>query len=1104
MKRSGVLVTALVSAGLALAGCVPAYQYEPLTLTSLDLGQSRSVSVMGIGGWRDTAIEVRRDEVYRIATQGTWSASAFCGPVDASGLAAEHLMCMKAIFANAFPIPEAKIMALVGKIGADGKPFLIGGTNGFIADRDGTLFVRSNDPDGFLWDNTGQIELAVQHYGEGVDAISFQAGSTGGVIQTNGTTTAHTPRMSGSGYYGAEQDIGFNVLETVSFDPATGELSIAGHFDPKYAGPRIPYLQHLAVFLENPGPQVSLDWTPEFKRRVDSFFRRMDNEQEMANLVSAGQLLDAEGNITKKGRLFMPVFGFKAYEHGHAAGALGAEVNLKEPGVVTITRIVPGSAAERAGLQVGNEIYMVTPPSGIPQQPLAPETLVRIVRFAGAGARVMFNVDGFGPKSEVYAILDAFPGDSWAHVTTYDLKASIFRTGGHPKIANFLVALDRMFRLKDSEAGNTAMWFLLHDLGVADWADQARLKVINGEMAKEVFMNELPRRMTQGMERMMEFPAGAMMNIYEQSFARSGNGFGAMDIAVEELNRRLAPVLKESLRTALHKNDQITLPVGVLDESANFSPQVQPRYINIPPDSELARLFIEADYVAKAIIHRPDLSERIPAYKTEYAFTGDRPGRVEETTNRLWMEPARVDVYRSSDNSTLRFGRTEMRINIGRAIGGGSERRDDGYGQFLTGLYDDLAGEFTQLHELREVAKLAIVARWLNSVKPGFRLPTEGRARLSPPATLEGFVTLIWSPQRIKVSLIAPGGIDFNVPPIGPSGPVFPDRQTVNVPIDTSVVDMRDFTVDDMPTVDPALFSPDAATSIPARYRRPLSLPPVPSSVRLVALATKGQRTLGRINGLRTQTASDAGRCDADKSRTLHDKLSDAASTARRLQGVEDALNAITSQEPERQRSFDKIDKTVREEEQRLTEGMMDIATSGLLGAYDELKGGTQVRSIQDLETLITTMRDAKAKLGDISDKLANLDLAISSAMARSLNEREQATQGLLSYIKDVLSEGATVKGTDATSRALRTAGKALNVAGKVQTALDGAESLYKIADAAETLQRLDTQSEIEIKGLRDSLLPLQRQLSDRLDAAMNDPQVRAFEAGTGRFDCGG
>ena len=152
---------------LALMGCQQAHQYAPLTLTSLNQGQSRTLDISSTGLWRDSAIGVRKGEVYRVATQGAWSASPFCGETDASGLETEHLMCMKAIFANAFPMPEARIGALVGKIGVNGKPFVIGGTDGFIADRDGNLFLRMNDPDGLMFDNTGFIEVAVQRYSEG-------------------------------------------------------------------------------------------------------------------------------------------------------------------------------------------------------------------------------------------------------------------------------------------------------------------------------------------------------------------------------------------------------------------------------------------------------------------------------------------------------------------------------------------------------------------------------------------------------------------------------------------------------------------------------------------------------------------------------------------------------------------------------------------------------------------------------------------------------------------------------------------------------------------------------------------------------------------------
>ncbi|MCW8914671.1 MAG: PDZ domain-containing protein [Magnetovibrio sp.] len=1093
-----------------MSACVPAHQYAPLTLTSLDTGQSRTLDIAATGLWRDSAINLKRGGAYRITTSGQWSANPFCGNTDASGVETEHLVCMKAIFASAFPIPEARIGALVGKIGQTGTPFVLGGTEGFIAERDGNLFLRMNDPDGLMFDNTGYVEVVVQRNDDVTAVLTTNkehtsvTPSASPTPQPINTTKIITPRIKGEGFYSAEQDIGFNVLDNVAFDAETGELTIAGHFDPKYAGPRIPYLQHLSVLLDYPKPQVSLDWTPEFERRVSAFFNRMDNAQNMASLVGSGQLIDANGRVTPKGRLFLPIFGVKAFEHGNAAGSLGVQTRLKEVGVVIITAVTPGSAADRAGLKVGDEIHMVTGPDGTAHQPHIPATLVRTIRFAGAGAKLKLNINHYGPDGEAFVTLDAYPGDSWEHMTRYDIIERIFRAGDKSKAANLIAAIGELIRNQDTAAGQLAMWSIMFATNTNELFERNRARYQRGEMPKDQMMADWMREVARGMERAMEFPHNSIVPVWENTYQRTGDPFGAIDAAIGEINRLAEPMVKEALRTALYKNDQITMPVSLLDPSKDFSPKVKPRYIGLPPQSELARLFVEADYVGKAVLHMPELSEHIPAYRTEYDYAQSRPGVGSETTNRLWIEPARIRVHRSRDNSNLRFGRTEMRINIARAIGTSVERYDDRYSRFLTRMYDDLSAEFYPLHELREASKLAVVARWIKSIAPTFTLPQEGRAKLSPPENLEGFVTLIWSPQRVKVSLIAPGGIDFNVPPIGPSGPVFPDNTQVNIPIDASVVDLRGISDDTTLRVDPKIFIATAPTSIAPRYRRSLTAPPLPSSVRLVGIANKGVRTLQRLDGLRIQTRHTSEKCDVELSRVVQDRINHAKSLARKLQGVEDALNAITSQAPERQRTYTRINKTLHEEQEHLRETALDLASSGLLGVYDEIKGNSSFRSIQDFETLIDTMRDAKGKLSDISMKLSNLDLALSSAMSQSLSEREQATKNLLTYIKDTLGEASTLTGNDATSRAFRTAGKTLGVWSKIQTALDGAESLYRLQDAIDTLGRLEEISETEAQGLRDSLLPLQRKLSDELDTAMNTPPLHELDNPDARLACGG
>ncbi|MEG3619117.1 PDZ domain-containing protein [Magnetovibrio sp. PR-2] len=1088
-------------------------------MTSLNSGQSRALDIAATGPWRDSAVNVKAGERYTIATQGTWSAGPFCGNTDAGGLKTETLMCMKAIFANAFPHPDAPIGALIAKVGKDGQPFVVSDAQPLSIEQDGTLFLRMNDPDAIMFDNSGFIEVTIERHQETTAQIpeqspeqSMELESVGPQATPHAPTTpraplrlqpnktnqhVHVPRAQGTGFYGAEQDIGFNVLDNMAYDLHTGQLTLGGHFDPSLGGPRIPYLQHLATLLEQPEPQVSLDWTREFESRIAAFFDRMDNAENMARLVGSGRLMDDNGNVTHKGRVFLPVFGVKAFDHGRTAGALGAETRMKELGVLEITSITPGSAADRAGLRVGQTIHHVSRNGGLAQQPFLPATLTRFVRFAGEGAQIQFHMDGYNPDTAIPVTLDGYAGDSWAHMTRYDIIERIMRAGNKPKAANVIQAVGEFVRNQSTPAGELAMQSIMYATNSNQVFETNKARYTAGDMSKADMMADWMRALVLGMEDAMELPRNALLSVWETEYQRTGDALGVIDTVIGEMNRLAAPMVATALRTALYKNDHISMPISILDPSLDFTPEVTPRFVGLDPTSELARLFVEADYIAKAIVHMPVLSDHVSGYKTEYEFGEARPGAVTDTSNRLWIEPGRMQVQRNRDNSALQFGKTEMRINVARAISSQAERYDDGYSRYLTRLYADLAKEFSPLHELREAAKLAVAARWIKSLDPGFKLPPKGRTRLDLPETLEGFVTLIWSPKRVKVSLIAPGGIDFKVPPIGPSGPVFPGAQRVNIPIDASVVDLSTFDV-----VTPKPFEPAVQTKVTPNHRRLLTQPPVPSSVRLVGRATKGQRTLSRLDGFRTQALAHENRCDGELSRATSEHLVYVRSIAQKLQGVEDALNAITAQLPERQRTFARLNIVFKDEQAHLREAALDLASSGLLGVYDELKGAKTFRSIQDFETLLDTLRASKSKLRDLSLKLANLDLAISAAAARSLEEREQATLDLLHFVKDSIGDASNVSGSPALTRALRVSAATLNIGAKAQRAVDAVASLYMLQDAAETLNSLETVTEAEGEGLKTSLLALQRTLADELSTALSHPLMMDLQNPSAKLDC--
>ncbi len=123
-------------------------------------------------------------------------------------------------------------------------------------------------------------------------------------------TNAKMPQPSG--LYQLEQKITFNVLDKVVLNPKTGQITLMGHFDEKYFGPRIPYLQHLATLLENPKPEFSLKWTPESEQKVDAFFRRLDSIEEVKKIsYQLGRVVDDNGRVTVSGRWLLPLWGVK-------------------------------------------------------------------------------------------------------------------------------------------------------------------------------------------------------------------------------------------------------------------------------------------------------------------------------------------------------------------------------------------------------------------------------------------------------------------------------------------------------------------------------------------------------------------------------------------------------------------------------------------------------------------------------------------------------------------------------------------------------------------------------------------------------------------------
>ncbi len=119
--------------------------------------------------------------------------------------------------------------------------------------------------------------------------------------------------------YTLDNQIGFNVLDQVEYDPQSGKINLVGHVDLRYETKSIPYLQYLATLLEGSSPEFSLEWTGDSERRVNNLRQQLNSDAEWKRLAGEwGRWVDDSDRITPAGRILMPIFGVQLPEAGNS------------------------------------------------------------------------------------------------------------------------------------------------------------------------------------------------------------------------------------------------------------------------------------------------------------------------------------------------------------------------------------------------------------------------------------------------------------------------------------------------------------------------------------------------------------------------------------------------------------------------------------------------------------------------------------------------------------------------------------------------------------------------------------------------------------------
>ena len=668
------------------------------------------------------------------------------------------------------------------------------------------------------------------------------------------------------GAYKLDQEYDFNILDDVYYDEAARQISLIGHRDERYKGPRIPYLQHLATLLEVTKPEFTLNMTPESLRQIDTFFKTtLSTEQADKMAKQLGAVVDQSGNITALGRSMLPALGLYPTPNNTPVGYLGVTASSfvsPKSKYAKIETVAANSPAAQIGLRPGDLIFVMNG-----AWTYSADELNHLTRFNGAGTTVglaYVKRDNLYNVTNATVTLAADPNpDPWASLNAYDALIAIYREAGYQDRA---IAIDAMRKLKnDRKPWALEHYFgLMEALGLAQEARQFANNNMNSVNKGQAIA--FGRLFSERLDTVFGLPGSPSVAAFNANLAQGKNAGVAQQAALDQFDRSNVPQVAALLDRFFKRPAGVQVPPELVATIYNVRPEMTPDFLGVPANSLLARAMFDGDYLMKRLNNRPDLKAKIPAYQTEFEFKRNNPQfRRKESTTRQWISVAKLDAAQSPASDTLELRDVKMRINIrehNEVNGAELPNVPGGYEELLTSLYDEFSIEYPTLHELSEAAKLSAAAAWLRAKNPSLRLPKDGAVQWNAPAKVPGLMYVYYSTDSDgpKITKVAMGGVNlepFNWarPQLSTDSSVVDLRGTAAggpmpqgaplVPIDSSIVDLRTSNGGDLvrpPAGNPA-FGWVAGASVGSQDRQSVSI--VIEQIRSLNTA-EAERALGR------------------------------------------------------------------------------------------------------------------------------------------------------------------------------------------------------------------------------------------------------------------
>jgi hypothetical protein len=281
-------------------------------------------------------------------------------------------------------------------------------------------------------------------------------------------------------------------------------------------------------------------------------------------------------------------------------------------------------------------------------------------------------------------------------------------------------------------------------------------------------------KLLQGLAGSLDEKGGEIAATYRRLRASNSDPDVALREALVEYRHQLQALIVPAIAILAERRQQPAVVYSSTDLAKAFGtpPISRPKFSQLDPKTELARLLFEGDVALKSIpfdsaLRAVEGYQTFPKWADSYIAAEDL-GTSRDT--RYWITWDSATIKESPDRTVAEVGSTRLKVES-RSKGSDEpwsaekiDPRTKAYADELTRRLDAIAERSPALFRLREAAKVVAIASWLqgNHLKPQLDPPG---AAWDAPAEVTGFLAMMPYARgdRVLWGVWPSGGVDLDL-----------------------------------------------------------------------------------------------------------------------------------------------------------------------------------------------------------------------------------------------------------------------------------------------------------------------------------------------------